>query len=127
MHHQILPIPRKPYALNWLPERLIVSHYEKDNGAAVRSLNALRDRLAAMDLSSVTAAEMRALKREELSAVGSVILHELYFLNLGGDGKIPAAVATALGRDFGGVRHWRCEFIAAAQSLAGGPGWVVLT
>ena len=64
----------------------------------MRSLNALRDRLAAMDLSSVTAAEMRALKREELSAVGSVILHELYFLNLGGDGKIPAAVATALER-----------------------------
>jgi len=76
LHHQILPIPRKPYALNWLPERLIVSHYEKDYGAAVRSLNALRDRLAALDLSSVTAAEMRALKREELSAVGSVILHE---------------------------------------------------
>ena len=64
----------------------------------MRSLNALRDRLAAMDLSSVTAAEMRALKREELSAVESVILHELYFLNLGGDGKIPAAVATALER-----------------------------
>ena len=104
MHHQILPIPRKPYALNWLPERLIVSHYEKDYGAAVRSLNALRDRLAAMDL-SVAPAEMRALKREELSAVGSVVLHELYFLNLGGDGKVPAAVATALERDFGSVRQ----------------------
>ena len=127
MHHQILPIPRKPYALNWLPERLIVNHYEKDYGAAVRSLNALRDRLAAMDLSSVAAAEMRALKREELSAVGSVILHELYFMNLGGDGKVPAVVATALEQDFGGVREWRRQFIAAAQSLAGGPGWVVLT
>ena len=127
MHHQILPIPRKPYALNWLPERLIVSHYEKDYGAAVRSLNTLRDRLAAMDLSSVMAAELRALKREELSAVGSVILHELYFMNLGGDGKAPAVVTTALERDFGGVRQWRREFVAAAQSLAGGPGWVVLS
>ncbi len=28
MHLQILPIPRKPYALSRLPERLIVSHYE---------------------------------------------------------------------------------------------------
>ena len=96
MHHQILPIPRKPYALNWLPERLIVSHYERDDGAAVRSLNALRDRLAAMDPSSVIPAEMRALKREELSVMGSVILHELYFVNLGGDGKIPAVVTAAL-------------------------------
>jgi Fe-Mn family superoxide dismutase len=127
MHHQILPIPRKPYALNWLPERLIVSHYEKDYGAAVRSLNALRDRLAAMDPSSVTPAEMRALKREELSAVGSVILHELYFVNLGGDGKIPVVVATAFERNFGGLRQWWAEFAAAAQSLAGGSGWVVLS
>ena len=127
MHHQILPIPRKPYALNWLPERLIVSHYEKDYGAAVRSLNALRDRLAAMDSSSITPAEMRALKREELSAVGAVILHELYFMNLGGDGKVPAVMTTALEEDFGSIRQWRGEFLAAAQSLAGGPGWVVLS
>jgi superoxide dismutase, Fe-Mn family len=127
MHHLILPIPRKPYALNWLPERLIVSHYEKDYGAAVRSLNALRDRLATVDPSSVTPAEMRALKREELSAVGSVILHELYFVNLGGDRKIPAVVTTALEKNFGSVRQWRSEFVAAAQALAGGPGWVVLS
>src|SRR5262245_53620140 len=106
-HHQILPIPRKPYALNWLPEHLIVSHYEKDYGVAVRSLNALRDRLATVDPSSVTPAEMRALKREELSAAGSVILHEPYFLNLGGDGKVPAVVTAALERNFGGIHQWR--------------------
>jgi rhodanese-related sulfurtransferase len=100
MHHQILPIPRKPYELNWLPERLIVSHYEKDYGAAVRSLNALRDRLAVMDPSAVAPAEMRALKREELSVMGSVMLHELYFVNLGGDGKIPAVAAAALENAF---------------------------
>ncbi len=40
MHHRILPIPCKPYSLNWLPERLIVSHYENSYGAAVQSLNA---------------------------------------------------------------------------------------
>jgi superoxide dismutase, Fe-Mn family len=44
MHHRILPIPCKPYTLNWLPERLIVSHYENNYGTVVRSLNALRDR-----------------------------------------------------------------------------------
>lgn len=127
MHHQILPFPRKPYALNWLPERLVVSHYEKDYGAAVRSLNALRDRLAAMDPSAVTPVELRALKREELSAAGSVTLHELYFVNLGGNGKVPGLVTTALERNFGGVRQWWREFVAVARSLAGGPGWVVLS
>jgi len=126
MHHQILPIPRKPYALNWLPERLVVNHYEKDYGVAVRALNGLRDRLSALEPSSVTPAEMRALKREELSAVGSVILHELYFINLGGDGKLPAVVTAALETNFGGVHQWRREFAAAARALAGGSGWVVL-
>jgi superoxide dismutase, Fe-Mn family len=126
MHHQILPIPRKPYALNWLPERLVVNHYEKDYGVAVRALNGLRDRLSALDPSSVTPAEMRALKGEELSAVGSVILHELYFINLGGDGKLPAVVTAALETNFGGVHQWRREFAAAARALAGGSGWVVL-
>src|SRR5262245_63788979 len=120
VHHQILPIPRKPYALNWLPEHLVVSHYEKDYGGAGRTLNGLRDRLSAIDPSSITPAEIRALKREELSAVGSVILHELYFLNLGGDGKVPAVVTAALEASFGGVHEWRCEFVAAARSLAGG-------
>src|SRR5262245_34116637 len=127
MHHQILPMPRKPYALNWLSERLVVSHYEKDYGGAVRALNGLRDRLAAMDPSSVTPAELRALKREELSATGSVMLHELFFINLGGDGKVPAVVTAALERNFGGFHRWRSEFVAAARSLAGGSGWVVLS
>src|SRR5262249_16523743 len=82
---------------------------------------------SAMDPLSVTPAEMRALKREELSAVNSVILHELYFVNLGGDGKVPAVVTSALETNFGGVHQWRREFVAAARSLAGGSGWVVLS
>ena len=127
MHHQILPIPRKPYALGWLPERLIVSHYENDYGAAVRSLNAVRDRLAAMDPAATAGPEIRALKREELLAMGSVILHELYFVNLGGDGKVPPVIAAALDTHFGGVSGWRREFVGAARSLASGSGWVVLS
>jgi Fe-Mn family superoxide dismutase len=67
-----------------LPERLIVSHYENNYGAVVRSLNALRERLAGMPAATTTAAEIRALKREELSATASAILHELYFANLSG-------------------------------------------
>src|SRR5438128_49181 len=128
MHHRILPIPCKPYTLNWLPERLIVSHYENNYGAVVRSLNALRDRLAGMNLATTTAAEIRALRREELSAMASAVLHELYFANLSGGGKVPGAMmAAALEEHFGGVDRWRREFVGAARSLAGGSGWVLLS
>jgi Fe-Mn family superoxide dismutase len=95
MHHRILPIPCKPYSLDWLPERLIVSHYENNYGAAVQSLNAVRDRLAGMDPTASIAAEIRALKREELSALASVVLHELYFSNLSDDRKVPGEIAGA--------------------------------
>ena len=62
----------------------------------MRSLDAVRDRLAAMDPTATPGAEIRALKREELLAMGSAILHELYFVNLGGDGKVPPVMAATL-------------------------------
>lgn len=59
--------------------------------------------------------------------MGSVMLHELYFVNLGGAGKIPAVIAVALETHFGEVSRWRREFVGPARSLAGGPGWAVLS
>ncbi len=127
MRHEISPIPVRPWTLNGMSERLIVSHYENNYGGAVRTLNAVRGELRGLD-AAAPGYRMRALKREELSAMGSVALHELYFGNLGGEGhKIPAQAGTTLEEYFGSVGAWRREFVAAAQSLAGGSGWVVLT
>jgi Fe-Mn family superoxide dismutase len=46
MQRRITPIPCKPWTLNGLSDRLIVSHYENNYGAAVRSLNSIWARLA---------------------------------------------------------------------------------
>ena len=134
MNHPIIPIPVKPWTLNGIPDHLIVSHYENNYGNAVRSLNAIRDRLEEIDLAGVPGHEIRALKQEELLATGSVFLHELYFASLGlgssgfsGDGKIPAYISSALEQHFGGVAAWRREFVALAQSLSGRSGWVLLS
>lgn len=134
MNHHITPIPCKPWALNGLPDHLIVSHYENNYGSAVRSLNAIRDRLEAIDLAEAPGHDIRALKQEELLATGSVFLHELYFASLGlgssgfsGDGKIPDSISFALEQHFGGIAAWRREFVALAQSLSGRSGWVLLS
>src|SRR5471032_368983 len=37
MNQHIAPIPCKPWSLNGLSDRLIVSHYENNYGAAIRS------------------------------------------------------------------------------------------
>jgi hypothetical protein len=72
MQQRIAPIPCKPWSLNGLSERLIVSHYENNYGAAIRSLNAIRDHLKAIDLAAAPGHEVRALKQEELDSAGSV-------------------------------------------------------
>ena len=127
MHQDIAPIPVRPWTLNGMSERLIVSHYENNYGAAVRTLNAVRGELAGLD-AGPPAYRIRGLKREELIAMGSVALHELYFGNLGGEGnKIPDQVRAILEEHFGSVAVWRRDFVGAAQSLAGGSGWVLLT
>src|SRR5437588_6704192 len=138
MRRHIAPIACKPWALNGLSERLIVSHYENAYGTAVRSLNAIRDELNALDLAAVPGYRIRALKHEELAAAGSVALHELYFGSLGGDGavlftgsgsgtKLAGSVSAALAQNFGSVAAWQREFVGLANALSGGSGWVVLT
>jgi superoxide dismutase, Fe-Mn family len=138
MKQQIAQIGCKPWTLNGLTDRLIVSHYENNYGSAVRDLNAIRDRLAELDLSTAPVHEIRALKREEPAAMASITLHELYFGNLGGDGSVlftgsgdgtglPKAIAAAIEQQFGSLFAWQREFIALAEALAGRSGWVVLT
>jgi superoxide dismutase, Fe-Mn family len=127
MDQEIAPIPVRPWTLNGMSERLIVSHYENNYGAAVRTLNAVRSELATLDARG-PGYRVRAMKREELIAMGSVALHELYFGNLGGEGnKLPEQIGTVLEEHFGSVTAWRRDFVGTAQSLAGGSGWVLLT
>jgi Fe-Mn family superoxide dismutase len=111
-----------------------VSHYVNNYGGALRRLNAIRARLAALDWTRTPVFEINGLKREELIAAGSVILHEIYFDSLGGHGNDPPTgraeppddLARALERDFASVAAWRAEFTAMAKALAGGSGWVIL-
>jgi superoxide dismutase, Fe-Mn family len=126
MLQQIAPIAVRPWTLNGLSERLLVSHYEHHYGSAVRTLNAVRNELASLDARALDH-QICALKREELALMNSVALHELYFGNLGGEGnKIPDPVAATLAEHFGSVLAWRHEFVRAGQSLAHGSGWVAL-
>src|SRR5215469_4468173 len=69
----VRPLLLKPQWMNGFSERLLVSHYVNNYGGAVRRLNAIRARLAALDWMSTPTFEINGLKREELIAMGSVI------------------------------------------------------
>jgi Fe-Mn family superoxide dismutase len=127
MHREIAPIQVRPWTLNGLSERLIVSHYENNYGDAVRALNAVRAEIRGA-AGATPPHRLRALKREELAAKNAVVLHELYFGNLGGEGnRIPVEASELLEAHFGSVAAWRGEFVGSAHACAGGAGWVVMS
>ena len=71
--------------------------------------------------------EINGLKREELIATNSMVLHELYFDGLGaGVGPMVPAMALALQANFASVERWREEFMSMGKALGGGSGWVLL-
>jgi Fe-Mn family superoxide dismutase len=127
MGYSVQPLPFKPSRLNGLSERLLASHYENNYGGAVRRLNAIDQRLAALDWGAAPVFEINGLKREQLVAANSMILHEAYFDGLGGAGDPAGGLAAALERDFGSVAAWRREFMAMGKAEAGGSGWVLLS
>jgi Fe-Mn family superoxide dismutase len=113
--------------LNGLSLKLIESHYENNYGGALRRLNTITEQLESLDFAKAPGYLINGLKREQLVALNSTLLHELYFASLGGDGKPTSALSETLAQHFGSMDRWRAEFVAMANALAGGSGWVVLT
>jgi Fe-Mn family superoxide dismutase len=100
------PLSFDPTAIEGLSERLLTSHWQNNYGGSVNALNAIKQRLAAaLADDAVQAFVYNDLKREHLLRTGSVVLHELYFDNLGSsarDSELDAALTSA----FGGVATW---------------------
>ena len=125
--HELKPLSFDAARLDGLSKGLIESHWSNNYGGSVRALNETNRRLsAALADSDVPAFVYNDLKREHLMRTGSVVLHELYFDNLGGSGKPPSSVRSLLARAFGSFDRWETEFRRIAAGLGGGSGWVIL-
>jgi Fe-Mn family superoxide dismutase len=103
------------------------SHWENNYSGAVKALNVVRSRLAqSLNDTNTPPYVYNGLKREQLLRTGSVVLHEYYFGNLGGDGKASADLRSKLATSFGSYDAWETEFRKIGLGLGGGSGWVVL-
>ncbi len=123
--HAIVPLPFDPATLPGLSERLLRSHHENNYAGALKRLNAIEQQLGALP-PDATPFSWGALKREELLARNSVVLHELYFANLGGSGAATGAAEAAITAEYGSLARWESDFRRSALALGGGSGWVVL-
>lgn len=122
-----VPLSVDPKAIAGLSANLITSHYDNNYSGAVRRLNSIDQQLQALDFDKADGFLINGLKREQLMAANSMILHERYFASLGQGGDPTGNLAAAVERDFGSVAKWRSEFSAMGKALGGGSGWVLLT
>ena len=126
--HQPKPLRFDPTKLGGLSEKLVRSHWENNYQGSVRALNTIEQKLAeAMADKDFPPLVYSGLKREELHRTGSVVLHEHYFDQLGGNGQPGGDVVQALATAFGSRDAWEAEFRRTAMAIAGGSGWAVLT
>src|SRR5256886_16601156 len=83
MTYEMKPLSCDPSRLKGLSEKMIISHYENNYGGAVKRLNTIAAQLSQLDFASAPVFVVNGLKREELIANNSMILHELYLDGLG--------------------------------------------
>jgi superoxide dismutase, Fe-Mn family len=127
MPYQAKPMSFDPKAINGISEKVLVSHYQNNYVGAVNRLNAIGTQLAELDFAKAPNFMVNGLKREELIAANSMILHEIYFDGLGGGSPVGGALKDAIAKNFGSLERWRAEFVAMGKAEGGGSGWVILS
>src|SRR5215831_7671384 len=78
MGYEIKPLSCDPAKIKGMSERLIVSHYENNYSGAVKRLNSIEEQLAELDYAKAAGFLVNRLKREQLIAMNSMVLHELF-------------------------------------------------
>jgi Fe-Mn family superoxide dismutase len=121
------PLPFDPKAVPGLSEKLLTSHHDNNYVGAVKRIGAIRAEFGKLDPAAAPGFQINGLKREELIAWNSMILHEVYFGGLAAAMAASAPLAQALERDFGSHDRWAAEFSGMGKALGGGSGWVLLT
>ena len=125
--HTPKPLQFDPAKLNGISEKLITSHHDNNYVGAVKALNVVEQRLITLSKEKDLPAYIYGdLKRQELIRTGSIVLHEHYFANLGGNGKADGKAKKLIEKWFGSYEAWESEFKRTGNALSGGSGWTVL-
>jgi superoxide dismutase, Fe-Mn family len=127
MPYIMKPLSCDPARVKGMSERLIISQYENNYGGAVKRLNLIDEQLTQVEFDKAAGFLINGLKREQLIAMNSMILHELFFDGLGDQSEPRGLLHEAIVRDFGSFERWRSEFVAMGKALGGGSGWVLLS
>lgn len=123
-----LPLPFTGAQGN-LSEKALTIHHDKLYAGYVDKKVEIQNKLAEIKSEDVNSANgtysnLRGLKEGETFAVNGAYLHEWYFYNLGGDGKITEDISKVLSEHFGSYEKFTEVFTACGLAAR---GWVVLS
>jgi superoxide dismutase, Fe-Mn family len=127
-NHAVKPMP-VPYekVKNVMDEDTYKWHHDTHYAGYVNKRNEIEKELATVDRSksNVNYSLFRSLKLEETWNGNGMVLHEIYWKTMGGDGKYSdgSDVMKMIVRDFGSFQAWKDDFVATGKA---GRGWVVL-
>jgi Fe-Mn family superoxide dismutase len=104
-------------------------HYNKHHLGYVVKLNEIEEKLKTADRSKANAnySEFTELKRQESFNHAGMVLHDIFWDNLGGNGDVSQAPAlkAAIEKEFGAFQAWKEDFIATTMG-AKNSGWGLL-
>src|SRR5260370_7048650 len=97
--HPVVRLLFDPRRLDGISERMIVSHHENNYGGAVKNLNKVEEELSRVT-KDTPGFLVAGLKERELTFTNSMILHEQYFGNLGGNGEPSGSIEKRLATQY---------------------------
>ena len=107
-------------------DSLLEIHFKLYQGY-VKNVNELVSKMDSLSqIGQINSVEYGALKRRFGWEFNGMRLHELYFENMGGDGKLDSKspLSYALQKQFGNFVSWKKEFVATGMMR--GIGWSIL-
>jgi len=119
------PLVFDPKKLDGISEKMIVSHHDNNYVGAVKRARVIEEKIAGLD-SSANPFELGSLKREQMVALNSMVIHEYYFDALGSQGTMSPKLKAMIEASFRSVSEWEAEFRKMGLSLGGGSGWILL-
>ncbi len=124
--HEVKPLPFAYDTLEGISEHVTRWHHDRIYTTYVERRNDIERQLQTVDRSTANPlhSEFAALKRHELRVANGMVLHQIYFEVLGGDGSSAhTRIHARIEDDFGSLASWREDFTACALSAE---CWAVL-
>lgn len=128
MHEKLLQTKNYSHLLKMkgFSENLLNNHFKLYEGYVNNTNKLLQTLHQMLKEDKATTPEFAELKRRLGWELNGVLLHEYYFENLGGDGKIKenSKIKKLIEKNFSSFEEWKKDFVSTG--LMRGIGWVVM-